>query len=193
MSGIGRLVILASGLVALIVLQSAIMQNAEKISERFAPTYTPMTREEMLKLYPGYFDDRTYGPDEKYHEMMHESQVKIASLKELHRRAVFYEKYVNENTKLIERTANYIFAFLYLLTTLLFVRYLYGVKHKILGFTQGTVARLGFGTVISSVKVKAAENEYSKIRKLHENGLIPDHEFERRKAVIVKKINENLS
>lgn len=193
MSGISRLFIFASGLMVLIFLQNVIVQNAEKISERFAPTYIPMTKQEMLKIYPGYFDDRTFGPQEKYHEMMHESEVKVASLKELHRRAVFYEKYVNENTKQIESAANYAFAFLYFLTALWFIRHLYGLRYILLGFTQRTSARLGFETVISSVKVKAAEIEYSKIRKLHENGLISDREFERRKAVIARKISENLS
>ncbi|ESS14736.1 hypothetical protein MOLA814_00297 [Betaproteobacteria bacterium MOLA814] len=192
MSGIGRFVIFASGLMALIVLQSAIVQNAEKISERFAPAYTPMTKQEMLKIYSGYFDDRTFGHQEQWEKMRHESLVEIASLTELHRRAVFYKKYVNENTKLIENVTNYTFGFLYFLTALLFIRHLYGLRYIPLGFIQRNSARFGFGNVISSIKVRAQENEYSKIRKLHENGLISDQEFEKRKAVIVRKINENL-
>jgi len=193
MNGVSRLAIFASVLVLLIVLQGAIVQNAEKISERFSPAYIPMTRQEIVNIYPDYFQDRTFGPDEKYDEMMHQSEVRIADLKRLHHRAVFYEKYVNENTKLIENAANYIFVFLYFLIVLLSVRYLYSLRHRILGFYQKTGARLGFGVVISKVKVKVAEDEYSKIKRLRENGLISEQEFEKRKIAIAKKINENLT
>lgn len=189
--------LVAAGVV--FAINAAVVDRAEDIAYRFAPTYTPMTREEMLSLYPGYYwegctDSERRDPMRScgFDEMQHESSVMIVDLKEAARRASFEQTYVRENESLIKLLANVVLWAVLAFVGIRLAFLAYSSRDSIFGCIKPLIDLLPAKSMLGKLKVKLAEIEHEKIMRLHKNGLLSDEEYERRKGLLREAIEENL-
>ncbi|MCC2638432.1 MAG: hypothetical protein K0Q68_2151 [Moraxellaceae bacterium] len=179
---------------------SAFVKKTKDIAYSYAPEYTPMSRQEILEIYPGYYWEgcsesykRDYWGACRFDEMQHESSVAVVTLTEFARRAKFEEEYVNENAEYLEDLADMVFGAVLVVAALLFMRILYVERRSIVGAISAFISYLPISGIFARGRVKVAELEYRKISRLHESGLISSEEYERRKQILKKIIETNLS
>lgn len=201
----------------LLVCSYVLFSNSEKIAKQiahqFSPVYKPMSKQEILDLYSGYYWEGCSAAERMqlsntcaWDEMQHKSSVMIVDLTELSRLAKFEEKYINRFAKNTALCIEILLSALWIVIAVQLIRHL-RTKHDLSeattsAFTKTSTAlsrifykllsALPVRRLVAQYRVKMAETEHQRIKRLFESGLISETEYQNRKNVLIARVNDNL-